>query len=137
MRRLMLGLTMASVAACVKPVTSYTGAIEVSGIDFRRHSLDGFLFTPNAFMGEHTTIGMVSVTVFASGARRVARNGTYVWDFGPIPVDSALTVMKSRVRELGGDALINFTIEAKERVVTLTATAPGLQVTGLAIKRAR
>lgn len=129
-----LAVALLSAAACggVRhiPPESY-----VSGIDFRPHSADGFLFSPNPYTAAHDVIGLVTVGMKAELNLVPGRNGFQVWKETPIPVDTILARAKARVLELGGNALVNFTIRRTSDAYNEYLSVPGVEVTGLAIKR--
>jgi hypothetical protein len=125
-------------AACAKPQTLWQPVSAAYSIDFREHTSDGFLLTPNPYMGEHRALGMVSVALQAGAELRRDRYGYERWHVIEVSLDVALAQAKGYAKELGGDGIANLDIRSSSRTVGAgyrQLQVPGWEIRGLAIKR--
>lgn len=119
-------------------LTHIAPATTVASIDFRTYAKDGFLFSPNAFVGDFDPIGMMTVSLSAEGKVVVAPEGNKVWEFTPIDAQLGLRQMRDRVVALGGNAVVSLTIRsttANQVDGGYVIVVPGLEVSGFAIHR--
>lgn len=128
-------LLLLSLAACSTKLGRFDQEIEVLAVDLREYSAAGFLFTPDPlYAGKYDALGIVSVTMSASGQEVKVVRGVHperVWNWAPLNIQDALREMQKRVVEMGGNALVNFKLEARPTV----DARPSYQVSGFAIKR--
>lgn len=124
------------VIACATPITRFPMRVQAYAVDFRPQTSDGFLFSPNPFLEPHQPLGLVTIEVRAEAELKTDSAQYYAaWRFKPIPVDTGLALAKARVRELGGDALVNLELRRSNEVISQYLQIPTLEVSGLAIKR--
>jgi len=148
-------LIVLSLFSCKVTETSIIPRKEVlSGIDFREYSNKGFLFTPEKYIGDYESIGLISFVIMPEARKeRVTQNDSYSfsspimyeWNVEEINVQNALDGIYKRSIEMGADALVNFKISIKEEpivnktskmVVSLDEKKlQGYVVEGFAIKR--
>lgn len=122
---------------CGPRLTHVAQEIAVRGIDFRPLSADGFLFTPNAYLGAHDALGLITISIEAEGNYRAIPNSPNYssWQFERIAVDTALARAKAQVQELGGNAIVNLELRYSAEPFTSTSLRPRLEALGLAIRR--
>ncbi len=123
-------------AACAPTMSSISSSVSASVLDFRRHTTDGFFFSPDPYVLPHTALGIVSVSAYA-GASRAAipdRVGS-VLQVDSIAPDSVLALAKTFARGLGGDAVVNLEVERVFRRETGYPLLPGWEVRGLVVRR--
>ena len=114
------------------------------GIDFRPYTEQGFLFTPEKYLGEYESIGLVDLISvpeanyvplqqFSDGSTRSK------WQINEINIDKELRKYYELVIEMGGDGIMNFRSEKVTRTYTGTMGYPitieGIRISGFAIKR--
>ena len=115
------------------------------GFDFSPYSEQGFLFTPESFIGEYESVGLVNYTitpeanfvkVSGSGISPTMSSEIYKWQFEDVDINDAIKGMYDRCVEMGADALVRFKVEVNESYIP-TTTQPINQyiVSGFAIKR--
>lgn len=130
-----------SLAACAPGLKRIEPEVRVTGLDFREHTREGFLFSPNAYPGDFESIGVVAVAVFAEGERvtggaSFAGGPSTTWRFIPVDAQGALTEARKRATALGANALVNVQVRDVAKAVGLVSV-PGVEVSGFAIKRAK
>lgn len=137
---ILLALALAAGTGCGPKISRHPQIRSVAVVDFRGLSADGFLISPDPYVGEHQPLGLVFATLQGAAEESGAdSHGAYShWHGYDVSVDSAVGLAKARSRELGADGLTNISIEATPRTVGYggyTITVSGWRVTGLAIKR--
>lgn len=110
---------------------------EVAVVDFRALTADGFLLSPDPFIGPHDPLGQIFVTL--QGGTRVAEGDEHVsykhLDYIHVTIDSAVAIAKERAKALGADGITNLRITTEPRVFNSYTAVGGWLVTGLAIRR--
>lgn len=122
---------------CVKPTLYYAPVTSVNAIDFRPHTADGFLFSPNPYEETHQAIGMVTLSIRAEARAETNDSGFREWHFTRIPVDTALARLKAAAQGMGADGVVNFEIRGTSETVSVNLSIPVIEVSGLAIRRTR
>ena len=118
----------------------------VSGYDFRKYTEQGFLFTPEEYLGDYESIGLLNLEVLPEIRKvpygtRASEKGweivigtTRYWQVEEI---SSVEVLDSLYKEaigMGADAIVSFNLEAIPHY-NGDANYYGLQASGFAIKR--
>lgn len=141
-RSLVSSATILSLAAfatgCAPVLTHIPPETVARGIDFRPHTRDGFLFSPNAYSGAFDPIGLVTVTVFAEGDKKLNKYNAEEWRFSAVGADEALAEARKQAAALGADAIVNVVLSATTKSIAERAGAvivPGIELRGFAIKR--
>lgn len=119
-----------------------------SGIDFREYTKKNFLFTPEKFIGDYESIGIVSFLIMPEANKDSkfepnTKNGkagyyTSEWTVKDIDIQNAIEGIYKHCVEMGADALVNF--KSDIQIVDYSYLIPplklqGYQITGFAIKR--
>ena len=126
----------------------------LSGIDFRKYTEKGFLFTPEKYKGEYESIGLISYEILPGAKYKTIRkvlypdyshNGTRShfyktkkWDVENIIFQDVLDSLFLKCKELGADAFVNFEKEIIRKSyinVKNPITIIGYKISGFAIKR--
>lgn len=131
---------------------------KLTGIDFSKYSSKGFLITPEKYLGDYESVGLISYEFLPSGNYAVVGEGTipnssynpfdpsstyYLatkkWVFESINIEQVMDSVYSSCSRMGADALVNFQINSKSDVVGANAINPanrfGYVISGFAIKR--
>lgn len=114
--------------------------IYTTGFDFSEYTENGFLITPEAYLGEYQSIGLITVTLWPKVVEEKGRqtaSGGYVgggWLIGDLNVEKAIDQLYTRADEMGADAITKFQIIGTERE-NGTIIVPGAKISGFAIKR--
>ena len=120
--------------------------VYVYGYDFTKYTAVGFLFTPEKYLGEYESIGMLVVEIYPEIKKEKKTSMQYGtsdydkpqgWHYYPISTGEALDSLYSIATKMGADAVVNLVIEdAEEKWGVLNdSTIPGKKVSGFAVKR--
>ncbi len=141
--------------SCITELKIINPQSTLSKIDFRKYSTAGFLITPEKYMGEYQSIGMVDyvrkpganyMTVATKPDERYGSSNTQIyisekaWRVDPVYLDEVIDELYKQCVELGADALINFKVEITEdnyNNIANPVTINGYRISGFAIKRAK
>lgn len=126
------------------PVTTIQRTSQFTGIDFRKYTDSGFLFTPEKYNGEYESIGIVNYKLLPS-AELVSPNddptynGPYAkrWVQEDVYIGQVIDSLYVRSVEMGADAIMNLEViyETEERATTPPVTLHGWTARGFAIRR--
>lgn len=121
----------------------------LTGVDFREYSKKDFLFTPEKYLGDYESVGLVSFLVMPKADRVKTESNTdsnpwkdtgiiHTWKTEEIDIQNALDGIYKRCIEMGADALVNFHSEVE--ITDYPYLIPplkleGYRITGFAIKR--
>ena len=120
------------------------------GIDFRKYSEEGFLFTPEKYTGEYMSIGLIDYRVlpgadyvFSQTLSNVSKGtpsyaNQYTWQQETIKISQVMDSIYIITKSMGADALVNFSldVESKDHTgIKNPTTIKGYRITGFAIKR--
>jgi len=113
-------------------------------IDFSKYSDKGFLFTPEGYLSDYSSVGIIEINMFPTaknvGLDKITPHTRNVfnvqggWIMERLSVSDIVDTVYSRCISMGADAVINFRID----VISENYAPPlvnGLRVTGFAIKR--
>jgi hypothetical protein len=148
---LAIGLLLNS--SCTTPeLLSVPREEKLFGIDFTKYTAQGFLITPEKFIGSYESIGLITYEYLPAGVNKEARfvSNTYddvrnhtnidkVWVFEDVKIEQVMDSVYKISKNMGADALVNFEIRAKSSSVGTNAsnmaTRYGYTISGFAIKR--
>lgn len=118
--------------------------INVTGYDFSEYTSKGFLITPEQYLGDYQSIGLITVTQWPAVRKQIRRvpdsespNGyRTVEEFYPedINVDKAIEETYKVAKEMGADAITRFDVTVTSRM-NGTLSVQGVEISGFAIKR--
>ena len=142
------------ITGCAKKPLSHIPARTISsGVDFTAFTDREFLFTPERYVEEYESIGVITVTMWPEAnrevmenARRIRRPGRYTratevgdWVIEAITIQDALEAMYQLAAEMGANAVINLEItrvvEEYGSSITSTLVLQGIEISGFAIRR--
>lgn len=131
-------LLFISLISCstVKPMEEQ---ITVSGFDFTKYADQGFLFTPEAYLGEYQSIGVISVTIWPSVSEspNVSAKGVTQrqrWYIGQLNVNKAIDRIYQQASNMGADGIMRFDVRSIERN-NGGLRIEGAEISGFAIDR--
>ena len=140
---LLIIITALAFTACstLTDIPSYTETIV---IDLTQYSNEGFLITPEPYLGEYSSVGMVDISLFPRAKKlsydRITNdikeqyNVQGVWAVDKIETKDVVDIVYEKAKAMGADAVINFKISYIYKSYP-EFTHNGLRVTGFAIKR--
>jgi hypothetical protein len=127
------------------------------GIDFRKYTDQGFFITPEKYLGEYYSIGLISYDYLPAGEYKsvgIKRNPNYnkenlntpeyievkEWLFEKVHVEQVMDSVYYYCTKLGADALVNFNIVPKIYtygfgIYSNPPTIQGITISGFAVKR--
>lgn len=119
-------------------ITSIPSSRHATVLDFTPFTKQGFLFTPEPYHGNYESIGLITVSVLASGERKRLRPGIYDWDWDltPLQTDSVLNYFYQEATLLGADAVVRLSLTSSIADV-VGQSVPRVTATGFAIRRIR
>ena len=142
---MLVAILSAGTISC-STVTYIPAATQFYAIDFSKYTELGFLITPEKFIGEYESIGIVAVDSYPeyknSGLER-NNQGAIIdvgsWQSAPLPINEVIDKVYDQSKAMGANALMNFKTEAISRSVDIgnskILTIDGTRVSGFAIKR--
>lgn len=126
-------------------------------IDFSKYTEKGFFITPEKFLEEYESIGLITYEYLPEGEYKQSgskpnpyyRPGenkvtstvpVMMWVFKPVRIEQVMDSVYNICKKMGADALVNFKIEPKvEAYSSLVYKNPpivgGYSISGFAIKR--
>lgn len=144
MKNLLIVFVAFLLLSCAPAVTKVPRTSQFTGIDFRKYTDSGFLFTPEKYSGEYESIGIVNYKLLPA-AELIAPygdpsyNGPYAksWVEEVIYIGQVVDSLYVRSVEMGADAVMNFEViyETEERATTPPVTLHGWTARGFAIRR--
>lgn len=130
-RRVALAMCSLVTLGCASMRTHYESETIVTGVDFREHTREGFLFSPNAYAGAFEAVGMVTVSMFPE-ATWVQKQQK--WVTAPLKLADVLVEARKSAATLGADAIVNVSFRSLSKGYTWGVIS-GVEVSGFAIKR--
>ena len=130
-------------------ITKIPRVENLSGIDFSKYSQKGFLITPEKYLGNYESIGLIDLILMPGGnlksnyipSNSFQNDGMTMlagyWDIEKINVQDALEAIYNRCVDMGANALVNFYIAEEKKEYPLLkppVTLYGYRVSGFAIK---
>ncbi len=121
-------------------------SLSVSGINFAPFSEEGFLFTPNKYLGDYESIGIINLS-FAPEANLIKSTKktsggdrtTSSWVVNDMNPDTLLKKVHELCVDMGADALTEFEVSNFYNNHAVGTTHPitimGLKFSGFAIRR--
>ncbi|RLD45663.1 MAG: hypothetical protein DRI89_00265 [Bacteroidetes bacterium] len=157
MKKLLIVLTITILTSCtsLEKISFIPGEENLYGIDFKRYSDEGFLVTPEKYLGEYESIGLLTYELVpSSNYRRTGRqpNPNYVhgstssgpqfydiykWVDEKMDTQQALDSLYNICVKNGANGLMNFRTEEITRAylgVENPHTVIGIRLSGFAIK---
>lgn len=135
-----------TLSACSLPKRDFIPKEEtIVGIEFTKHSNNGFLFTPGEYGEDYSTIGLLTFSIYPD-ARKVTlptvergqESSKIKWEVDEIDPSKVIELAYQEATKRGADAITHFKINFntksypdETRVVEIT----GVQVSGQLIKR--
>lgn len=112
------------------------------GFDFTKYSTQGFLFTPEQYLGEYESIGIVKTIIFPAVKNKKSQIKSQTgepflneeWEIEKLDADEAINEMYKKATEMGANAVVRFEIH-KTQYMNGLMEIPGFEVSGFAIKR--
>jgi len=103
-------------------------------IDFTKYSKEGFLITPEKYLGEYESIGLVEYVLIPG-----ATKSDYGYQVDDIRLSQGIDSLFSLAKDMGADAIMNFNINSTQREHTFfmqgQLVLEGFELSGFAIKR--
>lgn len=119
--------------------------IYIYGYNFTNYTSQGFLFTPEPYMGEYESIAILEIEIYPEIEMRKERGSQYGasnydepnWTFKPIQTKEVLDSLFYIARRMGADAIVRLSIHdvSQERQGFPLRLIPGKKAYGFAIKR--
>ena len=137
MRWLIILISFALVScSSIKPMEEQ---ITVSGFDFTKYADQGFLITPEQYLGEYESIGMMNVTIWPSVSESAKASASGVterqrWYIGPLNVDKAIDRIYQQAKDMGADGIMRFNVKSIEQF-NGSLRIEGAEISGFAINR--
>lgn len=117
----------------------------VTGYDFSEYTAQGFLITPEQYLGTYESMGMITVTMWPevrkevrirykidNGQRVPVEEETFV--VGELNVKKAIDEIYEQAKGMGADAITRFNVTYTSRL-NGDLIVPGTEISGFAIKR--
>ena len=118
--------------------------VYVYGYNFSDYTAKGFLFTPEQYLGEYESIGILQIEIYPEIAKSKEKSNQYgtssynepEWTYTPVQTKEVLDSLYNIGKRMGADAVVRLEINdvAKERSGFMTPI-PGKRASGFAIKR--
>ncbi|NGP76530.1 hypothetical protein G3570_07795 [Balneolaceae bacterium YR4-1] len=142
---LLLSFIVPFIYSCSGPQTvARDEVINVTGYDFSEYTDQGFLITPEQYLGDYQSIGLITITQWPAvreQTRRVPDSETpkgyrIVEDYfaKDINVEKAIDEIYKVANEMGADAITRFDVTPTDRL-NGTLRVQGVEISGFAIKR--
>ena len=150
----LISLAFYSCGPTLIELQSIYGSKDFYSIDFTKYSKLGFLITPEKYIGEYESIGIVRYEVYPGATYQLISNkpnpkyGTNAnepmmitvraWDIKKISMQEVIDGMYDQCRQMGADALINFDVKYESipySGISNPVTINGYTISGFAIKR--
>ena len=111
-------------------------------IDFTAFTEEGFLFTPEAYLGDYESVGILYLEIYPEYNRIPTTEHTaegftsMIWVHKPIDLSAVINSYYIEVTKMGADAVMNFETTAISYIYPGTIMkVEGVKITGYAIKR--
>lgn len=113
------------------------------GFDFTKYTKDGFLITPEGYLGQYESVGYLDTYVLPAVKKREEKEEvdgvTYIYQYNDLVVEKintndAIDEIYKKAKSMGADAIIHFSIR-DINYLNGTMIVHGIEVTGYAIKR--
>ncbi|MCW9708098.1 hypothetical protein [Fodinibius salsisoli] len=131
--------------SCSGPKTvARSEVVNVTGYDFSEYTAQGFLITPEQYLEEYQSIGLITVTQWPAVRkmeRRIPDSDSQsgyrtVEEFYPesINVEKAIDEIYKVAKDMGADAITRFDVTPTSRM-NGTLNVQGVEISGFAIDR--
>jgi hypothetical protein len=137
------------------PIKHIPEYMDLRGLDFTDYASKGFLFTPEKYLMDYDSMGLISFTyrveanmketLISATTPHLQRLGfedvyEYRWEKNEINLNEILETAYNLAIAMGGDAIVNFNIQRDDKTYINTpgypsVTVPGVVVDGFVIKR--
>jgi hypothetical protein len=136
MKTTTLSILLAATITGCSSITSLQSYKQTTVLNFTPFTKQGFLFTPEPYPGDYESVGMITVSISASGERKRMRPGIYDWDWDltQIQADSVLSYFYNQATVLGADAVVRLSL-SRTTTDFGELSVPTIVATGFAIKR--
>jgi len=139
-------LILLSLFSCAPALKIIPKEVNLYAIDFRKYTDQNFLITPEKYIGDYKSIGILNFTFIpmANYATKQVRyhdgtTGTVgSWIIERMNIYEGLDSLYSISKSMGADAIMNFKATTTTRVYSLVSnpvTLEGIELSGFAIKR--
>ncbi|MDR8390767.1 hypothetical protein NC796_06445 [Aliifodinibius sp. S!AR15-10] len=117
--------------------------VNVTGYDFSKYTDQGFLITPEQYLEEYQSIGLITVTQWPAVNKTIRRvrdpdGSGYVnreeFHAEDINVEKAIDEIHKVATDMGADAITRFDVTPTSRM-NGTLRVQGVEISGFAIKR--
>jgi hypothetical protein len=134
-------------SACTTTLNLIPTETSYFGIDFRKYTSEGFLITPEKYLGEYESIGVVKYVIVPGAEYKVLNKVTYSdgttqsiqkWVVNQITLSQGLDSLYHLSKAMGADAIVNFSSNTTQRnyqSIANPVTLEGYELSGFAIKR--
>lgn len=126
--------------SCVEP-KELAKEVYHTGFDFSKYSKNNFLFTPEPFVGNYESIGLLNTVIYPEVIKVDARIAGIKynslgdgWSAKKIDPYEAIDSMYVQALRMGADAVVRFEIKSISKPNGYKIIS-GIEVTGFAIKR--
>lgn len=133
MRRLILAVLAAVCVGCAS-TNPHPEIINTYGFDFSEYTEEGFLITPEQYLGEYQSIGLIRVVMWPEVTSRSGSGDQYYWQTGDLNVEKAIDEIYKKADSLGANAITRFEITSTSRR-NGNIIVEGVEISGFAIKR--
>lgn len=158
-KNLLIIIVLGLITSCISPreLKNISEKRNFYAIDFREYSKNGFLITPEKYIGDYQSIGIVRFEVYPGASYTVVErkvNPNYnpnttgpnsskyydvkEWIVRKISMQDALDGIFEKCKEMGADALVNFKMDydaVPYDGISNPVVINGYIITGYAIKR--
>jgi len=139
--QILLTLTILSIS-CSPSLTSISKQITVTSFDFTKYNDEEFLFTPDNYLGDYESIGLLSVEILPELKKVSGQNlkpGQFyspdmLWEYVAVSSGEILDTLYSKAKSLGADSIVHLNFEIIN-LVYRNVSVPGIRASGFAIKR--
>lgn len=149
MKNVSLVAVLLILIGCTSHITHFAGYYNTNVIDFTSYAEEGFLFTPEPYMGEYQSLGLIKISVRGEAhwveKPKDPRNaytqhpGTrYHWVTRTPRMQEVLDTTYAAALSLGGNAIARFSVIPTVEVQTdgpKPIAISGYEVSGFVIKR--
>ena len=142
---LLLILFALSLFSCSQRILYLPSHTESLVFEFQGFSKRGFMITPEKYLGEYESIGIIDISIYPAAARQTKIpkeqdiiEGEYAqgyWLIAKINPQEVVRIIYNKANDMGADAVINFKVTSIQKQVAGELDLNGVNVSGFAIKR--
>ena len=133
-------------ASCIKQLHYIPSESSYFGIDFRKYTNQGFFITPEKYIGDYESVGLVEYVMVPEAnyqsVNRIRFDGTIgkerKWVQAKISLSQGIDSLYALAKRMGADAIMNFSTSTTARTYPAIAnptTLTGYEIKGFAIRR--